>query len=121
MKTFALIFLLIFSVSVMGQKSENLRLPKSEEIRRIEISNTSAVNWYKPETLRRLLPKFVASPGTYFTKQPFQRGKFILKNGKTITWMANYTDSILLYDGSKEQLYIIPKQIPKPANSNPHK
>lgn len=116
MKTF--VFLLVFSLSVMGQKSESLKLPKPADVRRIEISNTSAVNWYEPEALLRLLPDFVASEGTYTTKQPFQRGKFILKNGRTITWMANSTNSILLYDGSKEQLFILPKKIIKPPTDD---
>jgi len=104
---------LIFSIEASAQKNEKLKLPLPGELERIEISNTSQVQWYKTEELRRLLPKFVASPGTYLTKIGFQRGTFVLKNGKTIKWMAGYTDSILLYEGSKYQLYVLPKKYKK--------
>jgi hypothetical protein len=116
MKTFFLpIFLMILFLPLVSvsQENEQLRLPKTEEVARIEISNTGMVKWYKPEKLLRLLPKFVASEGTYLTKGAFQRGVFILKNGKKITWMAGYKDSILLLDGSKEQLYVLPKVVKK--------
>jgi hypothetical protein len=109
-----LFILLLFSVEAMCQESEKLKLPKPAAIRRIEISKTSMHNWYKPSELLRLLPEFIASEGTYGDKAiPFQYGKFILKNGREINWMANYTDSILLYEetsrGRKEQLFVLPK------------
>lgn len=110
MKAVLLIVFLLFSFEVTCQESEKLRLPLPGELERIEISATSMIQWYKPEELLKLLPKFVAAEGTYASKQPFQRGKFILKNGKTINWMANYKNSILLYEGSKEQLYVLPKE-----------
>ena len=110
MKTICVVFCLIVAVEACAQKNEKLKLPLPRELERIEISNTSQVYWYNPEELRRLLPKFVASPGTYLTKLGFQRGTFVLKNGKTIKWMASYTDSILLYEGSKQQLYVLPKK-----------
>jgi WG containing repeat len=107
MKAIYLLALLFLSSQVMGQ----LNLPKPAEIERIEISHLSMANWYKPDEMQTLLPRFVATKGTYGTKAiPFQYGKFILKNGKEITWMANYTDSILLYDGKREQLFVLPKQ-----------
>ena len=112
MKIFHLPFFLavLFLPSIsMGQKNESLRLPKAEEVARVSISKMSAGNWYKPAELLKLLPKFVPSEGTYLTKSGFQRGTFILKNGKRITWMAIYHDSILLYKGSSEQLYVLPK------------
>ncbi|HEX8734643.1 MAG TPA: hypothetical protein VF721_04920 [Pyrinomonadaceae bacterium] len=111
-------FCLIFSIEASAQKNEKLKLPLPAELERIEISKTSQVQWYKPEHLRRLLPKFVASPGTYLTKLGFQYGTFVLKNGKTIKWMASYTDSILLYEGSKHQLYVLPKKRRKPKTKN---
>jgi hypothetical protein len=113
-----LAFCLIFAVEAAAQKSEKLKLPLPAELERIEISNTSQVHWYKPEELRRLLPKFVASPGAYLTKLGFQYGTFVLKNGKTIKWMASYTDSILLYEGSKQQLYVLPKKRKKSKRKN---
>jgi WG containing repeat len=79
-------------------------------VKKIEISRTSALNWYQPEELLRLLPDFTAVEGTYLIKQPFQRGAFILKKGKKITWLANGKDSILLYEGSNEQLFRLAKQ-----------
>ncbi|MEP6925919.1 MAG: WG repeat-containing protein, partial [Pyrinomonadaceae bacterium] len=105
-----LLCILFFTCEAMSQTSVKLNLPKAEEIERIEISQTSMINWYKPAELLKLLPRFVASEGTYLTKQPFQRGTFVLKNGKRIAWMANYTDSILLYEGSTEQLFVLPKK-----------
>ena len=109
MKAVLFAVLLLFSFEAMSQEeTEKLKLPKPEEIERIETGNDT-VKWYKPEELLKLLPKFVPSEGTYLTKQAFQRGAFVLKNGKTIKWMAAYNDSILLYEGSKEQLYILPK------------
>jgi len=110
MKAVLLAVLLLLSFEVTSQDIEKLKLPFPAELERIEISPTSAIQWYKPEELLKLLPKFVAAEGTYASKQPFQRGKFILKNGKTINWMANYTDSILLYEDAKEQLYVLPKE-----------
>lgn len=88
---------------------ESLILPNPDEVERIEISNTSAINWYKPAELLRFLPDFVAAEGTYLSKQPFQYGTFVLKNGKKIKWMAGGKDTILLYDGSREQLFKIPR------------
>ncbi len=88
---------------------KSLNLPKPEDVARIEISNTNAIDWYKPEELLSLLPDFVAVEGTYLSKQPFQYGTFVLKNGKKIKWMASGRDSILLYDGSREQLFKIPR------------
>jgi WG containing repeat len=110
MKAVLLAVLLLFSCSAMSRENENLRLPLPEEVERVEISSTSMIQWYKAEELLKLLPKFVASEGTYLTKQAFQRGAFVLKNGKKINWMAAYNDSILLYEGSKEQLYVLPKK-----------
>ena len=118
MKFIWIVFCVIFSVEAAAQKNEKLKLPLPAELERIEISNTSQVQWYKTEELRRLLPKFGASPGTYLTKIGFQRGTFVLKNGKTIKWMAGYTDSILLYEGSKHQLYVLPKKRKKPKKKN---
>jgi hypothetical protein len=106
MKVFSLL-ILFFPLTVMCQ----LNLPKPENIERIEISSESMKNWYEPDELIRLLPKFGASTGTYGTKAiPFQYGKFILKNKREITWMANHTDSILLYDGRQEQLFVLPQK-----------
>ncbi len=125
MKKRWLIFLLLFPLlippALICQVNEDLKLPKLEDVERIEISNTSNVNWYKPEELLKLLPKFVASEGTYVSKTPLQRGTFILKNGKKITWMAAHANSILLYEGSKEQLYVLPKEEKKkqPAAAGP--
>jgi len=111
MKTVWLIVLLFFSLDVVCQKNEKLTLPKPEEVERIEISSNGMVNWYVPEELLELLPKFVPSEGTYLTKGAFQRGVFILKNGKKITWIAGGRDSILLYGGGKkQQFYILPEQ-----------
>ena len=111
-----LMILLMFIVSVLITANaqttkirESLKLPKPEDVAKIEISKTSAINWYQAEELLKLLPDFVASEGTYLTKQPFQRGTFILKNGKKITWLAGGQDSILVYDGSREQLFRLPK------------
>lgn len=118
MKIIWMAFLLIFAAEAAAQKNEKLKLPLPAELERIEISDTSQVRWYKTEELRRLLPKFVASPGTYLTKLGFQYGTFVLKNGKTIKWMASYTDSILLYEGSKEQLYVLPKKRKKLKRKN---
>src|ERR1044072_1464125 len=102
MKLIWFAFLLVFSFEVMGQKTEKIELPKPGEVKRVEISNTSMVNWYGPAELLKLLPKFVAAEGTYGTKAvPFQYGKFILKNGNEISWMANSKNSILLYADSK--------------------
>ncbi len=72
------------------------------------------INWYQPAELLKILPKFVASESSYIERAiPFQRGKFILKNGEEITWMANSADSILLFkeseNGRKEQLFVSPK------------
>src|SRR5260221_4446204 len=111
-----LLFLLFFSliasvISASAQSNEKPSLPKAEDIERVEISPTNAVNWYKPEELIKLLPQCVAAEGTYGTKAvPFQRGKFILKNGKEIAWMENHDDSILLLDGSQERLFVLPKK-----------
>lgn len=113
-----LIFLLLFSGAATCQTSVNLNLPKAEEIERVEISVQSWINWYQPVELLKLLPKFVAKEGTYLTKQPFQRGTFVLKNGKRIEWMANSNRSILLYEETardrKEQLFVLPEQETKP-------
>lgn len=87
------------------QENVNLRLPTPDELARIEISNTSSFQVYQPEELRKLLPRFVRVEGTYGSKQPFQRGTFFLKDGRKLTWLANSKDTILLYDGSEEQLY----------------
>jgi hypothetical protein len=107
MKIVFVLILLFFPAEIMCQ----LNLPKPAEVERIEISKTSMADWYKPEELLKLLPEFIASEGTYLTKAiPFQYGKFILKNGKELNWMANYTDSILLYDGKQEQLFVLPKK-----------
>src|SRR4029078_13492875 len=46
---------------------------------------------------------------TYERKQPCQRGAVVLKDGRRISWLANSADSILLYSGSSEQLYLLPK------------
>jgi hypothetical protein len=101
------LLILLFPIQVMCQ----LNLPKPEEIERIESKNTTMVIWYLPEDLKKLLPQFVAREGTYGTKAvPFQYGKFILKNGTEIDWMANSADSILLYDGKQEQLYVLPQK-----------
>ena len=86
-----------------------LTLPKAEDIARIEISKTSAIDWYKPDQLLKLLPEFEASEGTYVSKQPFQYGTFVLKNGERIKWIAGGKDSILLSEGSREQLFKIPR------------
>ncbi len=109
MKAFCLVILLLFSMKVICQDDQILTLPKPEEIERIEISNTGMVNWYKPEELLELLPKFAPSEGSYMTKGAFQRGIFILKNGKKIAWMVGDKGSILLYGGGKEQLYVLPE------------
>ena len=98
-------------VAAMSQ----LNLPKPDEVKRIEINNKVMAIWYLPEELQKLLPKFVATEGTYGDKAiPFQYGKFILKNGSEINWMANSEDSILLYEenesGRKEQLFVLPKK-----------
>ena len=107
MKIACLLILWLIPMNIMCQ----LTLPKPVDVKRIVVSKTSMANWYQPDELLKLLPQFVATDGTYGTKAiPFQYGKFILKNGKEITWMANYTDSILLYDGSNEQLFKLPKQ-----------
>ncbi len=115
MKIIWVLSLLGFSLTVICQESENLRLPEPAEISRIEISKTSMHQWYQPAELLSLLPQFVASEGTYGEKAiPFQYGKFILKNGKEINWMANFSDSILLYKesvrGRKEQLFVLPQK-----------
>jgi hypothetical protein len=125
MKTVLFTAFLFFSVlllKVMCQANENLKLPKPGEVDHIEISNTSALNWYKPEEILKLLPEFTPSEGTYLTKGAFQRGVFILKNGKKIAWMIGDKGSILLYDisgGSKEQLYILPKEKKKDDKAVP--
>lgn len=105
-----LICLLLLTCDAMSQTIVKLNLPKADEIERIEINRTSGIDWYKPDELLKLLPKFVASEGTYLSKQPFQRGTFVLKNGKHVDWLANYSDSILLYEGSTEQLFVLPKK-----------
>jgi hypothetical protein len=105
------------SVMTNAQDPLPLRLPQPDELDRIEISNTSALNWYKTDQLLNLLPNFTSASGSYASKQPFQRGTFVLKNGRRINWMANSADSLLLYEGSKEQLYVLPKspQVRDPA------
>jgi hypothetical protein len=102
--------LLLLPMAAWGQERPGLRLPQIDEVARIELSNTSGLNWYKPEELIRLLPRFVPSAGTYASKQPFQRGSFVLKSGRRINWLANGANSILLYDGSGEQLYVLPRK-----------
>ncbi len=110
-----LMILLMFIVSVfitvnaqVADIRESLKLPKSEDVAKIEIIK-NVVDWYKAEELLKLLPDFVASEGTYLADKFLQRGTFILKNGKKITWLANGKDSILLYNGSREQLYRLPE------------
>ena len=110
MKKFLFAILLLFPAALICQVNEDLKLPGAEDVERIEISNTSMVNWYKPEELLKLLPKLVPSEGTYLTKGAFQRGIFILKNGKNIAWMVGDKGSILLYSGGKEQLYVLPEE-----------
>lgn len=111
MKIVFLLILLFLPINIMCQ----LNLPKPEDIERIEFSKSNMANWYSSEELLKLLPNFIAVEGTYGERAiPFQYGKFILKNGKEINWMANYTESILLYeenkDGRKERLFVLPKK-----------
>ena len=110
MKAILFVVLLLFSVEVMCQENEDLKLPKPEEIERVEIGNNSPMEWYKPEELLKLLPRLVPSEGTYMTKGAFQRGTFILKNGKKVSWMVGDKGSILLLEGSKHQLFVLPRE-----------
>lgn len=121
MKVIYLCTTLLFSTFAMSQEPQKLSLPKAEEIDRIEISNTSRFSVHKPEDLIKILPDFVAVDGTYLDKIPFQRGKFLLKNGKEIKWMAANSESILLYEdsekGSKEQLFYLRGKEPEKLRS----
>src|SRR5262245_40049898 len=110
MKKILFVFLLLFPTEIFCQPDEDLRMPKPGEVALIEISNTGLMNWRKPKELLELLPAYVPSDGTYLTKGAFERGVFVLRNGKKITWIMGDKDSILLYEGVKEQLYILPKE-----------
>jgi hypothetical protein len=98
-----------FQIPNEGGNDITLQLPKPTDVAKIEISNTSANDWYKKEKLMELLPYFVAIEGTYVSKQPFQYGTFVLKNGEEIKWMAGGKDTILLYEDSREQLFRLSK------------
>lgn len=104
---FFLICLFLLPISNMCQ----IIMPKPEEIASLETDAASMFDWYQSDELLKLIPEFIATDGTYATKAlPFQRGRFILKNGGKINWTANSKDTILLLDGVREQLFVRRKE-----------
>ena len=93
------------AVTYQSQNNEMPELPKRDEIARVEIVRGGLIPWYKPEELMRLVSRFSPSGEQYIERQPFQYGKFILKNGKTVEWRAANAFSIAIHTGSGEQLY----------------
>lgn len=87
--------------------TEKVKLPLQEEIKEI-IIEPGLYKVFTVDSLLKSMKKFKPTTRTYATKQPFQRGKFILKNGDVIDWISNSQNSILLIYKNKEQLFIIP-------------
>lgn len=88
----------------LSQKSEMPELPKRNDIARIEIVR-GLIPWYKPDELLSIVSEFSPTGEMYIERQPFQYGKFILKNGSEIEWRAANATSIAIQTGSGEQLY----------------
>lgn len=86
-----------------------LSLPNPDEIRRITIE-PGILNWYTPESLLKLLPRFVASKGTYLEEKFPQRGTFVLKNGVVLHWMATNYYSIEIETKAQARLFILPAE-----------
>lgn len=93
-----LILMLISTVEIWSQTNEMTKLPKRSEIARIEIVR-GLIPWYKSDELLRIVSEF--SP----TKEKYQYGEFILKDGSEIEWRAANATSIAIQTGSGEQLY----------------
>lgn len=116
MNTWFALALLVFSSAAMSQETVKLELPAADQIERIEFTAGANVEWYDSVKLLSLLPAFRPVPGTYTTKAvPFQHGKFILKSGKSVAWVANSADSILVTDERggqrREQLFTLIKEL----------
>jgi len=93
--------------SEVSPQSVKVKLPLPEEMEKISIE-PGLYKVFTVESLLKSLQEFKPHTETYATKQPFQRGKFSLKNGDVINWLSNSSNSILLIYKDKEQLFIIP-------------
>ena len=116
MKIVLLTMMLLISMDAMSQDAEKLSLPKVADIERIEFNNRGD-NWYNSAELLKILPRFIASQGTYTTKAlPQYHGKFVLKNGQKINWDSIDRNSMLLYRQTKtsriEQLFVLKSDEP---------
>lgn len=76
--------------------NEKLTLPIPKSIVRVEIEPDSA-SLYKADELLKLLPRLVAIEGSYSEQTVFQRGTFVLKNGRSIKWAAADKNSLMIF------------------------
>ena len=86
-----------------------LSLPKLEDVARVTIE-PGGINAYTPESLLKLLPRFVATEGLYLARKFPQRGTIVLKNGVVLHWMAWDNHSIELHSGNRLQFFVVPAE-----------
>lgn len=112
MRIFVILIFVLSALEAMCQTNEAVKMPQLDDIEHVEFGSNSMYNWYDAASLKSKLHLFVATTGTYAEKAvPFQYGKFVLKNGRVIHWMANTADSILLMRDEADsagQLFRIP-------------
>ncbi len=95
-------------ISVKAQDNELLMIPKIEDIKRIKVEKSDG-NWFTPESLLKLLPKFKLGGG-YKTKMLWQQGTIKLRNGKVLHWRTYDCRTLVFFTRDKEKYFQIPNE-----------
>jgi hypothetical protein len=87
----------------------SLSLPNLEDVERVTIE-PGRKSPYTPESLLKLLPRFVATEGRYRKPKFPQRGTIVLKNGVVLRWIALDNYSIQLQGERRVRLFVVPAE-----------
>lgn len=87
----------------------SLSMPKPGDVERVTIEPGSGIR-YTPESLLKLLPRFVATKGLYLARKSLQRGTIVLKNGEVLRWIAIDNYSIELQSDKGIRLFVLPAE-----------
>lgn len=87
----------------------SLSLPTLGEVEWVTIE-PGGIRWHTPESLLKLLPRFVASQGVYLEPKFAQRGTIVLKGGGVLHWIAADRNSIELQTKRGPRLFVLPAE-----------